>query len=210
MKVDQSIRPAVLITLGLLAVGTDLCAQTVEGLIDFRGRSAREAVVELLPADVAEAPQPAFGENLAADTLMIDQRHLRFAPTVLAVAPGTVVEFKNSDPILHNVFSPPRLGADFDLGTYPQDESRARRFNQPGNYVILCHVHPEMAAWVIVGRSPYVAVADDAGLFAIQSVPPGAYTVRVWFRRREFDAGTLSVAPDATTTTLDVSLGAPR
>lgn len=182
--------------------------QGVAGTVDFRGRAAGEAVIELVPTADAQAVLASNNSVTRADTLMIDQRHLRFAPNVIAVAPGTVVEFRNSDPILHNVFSPPRLGADFDLGTYPQDESRLQRFDAPGNYVILCHVHPEMAAWVIVGRSPYVAVADEEGSFTVSNVEPGAYAVRVWFRRREFDGGTVTVGA-LDTTAHDVSLG-PR
>lgn len=182
-------------------------AQSVVGAIDFRGRAAAEAVIELVPAADAQAVLASNSASARADTMMIDQRHLRFAPNVIAVAPGTVVEFRNSDPILHNVFSPPRLGADFDLGTYPQDESRLQRFDVPGNYVILCHVHPEMAAWVIVGRTPYVAVADEAGSFTVSNVEPGAYAVRVWFRRSEFDGGVVNVG-DVEATNFDVSLGA--
>ncbi len=197
----------VFLLLAFVIAAPPIQAQSVTGLIDFRGRAARAAVIELLPTADSQPPLALVASGVPpADTLLIDQRHLRFAPNVLAVAPGTLVEFRNSDPILHNVFSPPRLGADFDLGTYPQDESRMRRFDTPGAYVILCHVHPEMAAWVIVGRSPYVAVADEDGVFTVPNVTPGAYAVRIWFRRREFDGGSVTVL-EGTATTLDVSLG---
>ncbi len=43
-----------------------------------------------------------------------------------------------------------------------------------------CHTHPAMAAFIIVTETPYAAVADKEGRFAIDNVPEGAYTVRVW------------------------------
>jgi len=164
--------------------------RTVDGAVTWLGRPAADAVVELVPA--VEVPVPPAG-----DTVLIDQRHLRFAPNVLGITAGTVVEFRNSDPIMHNVFSPVRQGADFDLGTYPQEESRTHLFHEAGTYVILCHVHPEMAAWVVVSSSPYVGVTDDDGLFSMEGVPPGQYEATVWYRRRSASGGTVTIAEGA-------------
>jgi plastocyanin len=150
------------------------------------GRPAADAVIELVPTVAAPASR-------GSGTVLIDQRHLRFAPSVLGIQAGTVVEFRNSDPIMHNVFSPQRRGADFDLGTYPQEESRTHLFDEPGTYVILCHVHPEMAAWVVVSASPYVGVTDENGSFVMDSVPPGDYQTMVWYRRRSASGGTISI-----------------
>ena len=40
-----------------------------------------------------------------------------------------------------------------------------------------CDVHPWMFAWVSVFDSPYFAVSDKDGKFAIKNVPPGKYTI---------------------------------
>jgi len=137
---------------------------------------AAGAVIELIPTNA--------NEGSSSDTLLIDQRNLRFVPTGLAVQRGTTVEFRNSDQIMHNVFSPERRGADFDLGTYPEGESRTHTFAEEGSFVILCHVHPEMAAWVVVSSSPWVAATDAEGRFEIPGVPAGEYEVVGWYRRR--------------------------
>jgi plastocyanin len=149
----------------------------VEGIVSSARGPAAGAVVFLAGA---AGPAPAAPSQPA----VVDQINLRFVPEVIAVLAGTVVAFPNSDPILHNVFSPRGPGDGFDLGTYPPGETRSRRFTEPGVHVILCHVHPEMVAYVAVVPTQYHAVADSAGRFVIDDVPAGRYTLRVWHTRR--------------------------
>jgi plastocyanin len=152
-------------------------AGRVEGVVEVERGTRGALVVYLEPAD------PRHYEPPAASAL-IDQIDLRFVPQVVAVVPGTTVAFPNSDPILHNVFSPRGPGDGFNLGTYPPGETRARRFTEPGVHVILCHMHPDMVAYVAVVPTPYNGVVDAEGRFAIEAVPAGAYTLRVWRARR--------------------------
>ena len=173
-----------MIRIGALALAL-ACAPTAalaqletQARVHVEGQAVPRAVVQLIPADPENLPP-------GADSTVIDQSHLRFVPDILAVTAGTTVHFRNSDPIMHNVFSPHRRGADFDLGTYPIRRSRSYRFHEPGSYVILCHIHPEMSAWVVVVESPYFALTDDSGDFRIEDVPPGTYTLTTWANRRE-------------------------
>jgi plastocyanin len=148
----------------------------VEGTV-FTGTLPAVGAVVFLDAGNATTADP------DGAAVIIDQIDLRFVPQVVAVLGGTTVAFPNSDPILHNVFSPRGPGDGFNLGTYPPGETRSRRFHEPGVHVILCHVHPEMVAYVAVVPSPYRAIVDSDGRFAIDA-PPGRYTLRVWQARR--------------------------
>jgi plastocyanin len=135
------------------------------------------AVVVLLPLEaIPGAPQ--------TDTVLIDQHELRFLPGVAALRPGSVIQFRNSDPVLHNVFSPRGPGPGFNLGTYPRPEVRSQVLRAEGVHVILCHVHPEMVAYLVVAPTGHRAVTDDAGRFALDDLPPGRYRTQVWWRRR--------------------------
>ena len=80
------------------------------------------AVVYLLGNFPEEGPVTAVRE--------IVQRDGVFLPGALVVRAGTVVRFPNEDSYFHNVFSyaDPR----FDLGRYPQGESREVLFDAPG------------------------------------------------------------------------------
>ena len=122
------------------------------------------------------------GAAVAPVNAAMDQRELRFVPHVIAVTPGSTVNFSNTDRVRHNVFHPMEHGAGFDLGTWPPGESRSHTFTTQGAFVILCNVHPEMVGYVVVVASPYRAVTDGEGRFRIEGVAPGSYRLRSWRR----------------------------
>ena len=44
---------------------------------------------------------------------------------------------------------------------------------------------PWNRAWIAVFDHPYFTVADGAGKFVIEGLPPGTYTVKAWHERME-------------------------
>jgi plastocyanin len=178
----------------LLIPQAPLAAQNgeVSGRVATPAQGMGGVVVYLLPATSARVPAA------APRSAQIDQRNLQFVPRVIAVSRGSTVSFPNSDPVMHSVFHPgPRAGG-FDLGTYPQGERRSFTFNNEGAYVIFCHVHPEMVAYVVVLASPYRAVTDEAGRFRIDGVVPGTYHLRTWHQRLRTQDRVVSVAANGT------------
>jgi hypothetical protein len=95
---------------------------------------------------------------------------------------GTLVEFPNKDPFLHNVFSLFN-GKRFDLGFYEAGSSKSVRFDRPGVSFLFCNIHEEMNAAVITVDTPYFGLSDRAGRIAIPNVPDGRYQMHVWFER---------------------------
>lgn len=124
------------------------------------------------------APQPAF-ETPAPGRAVLDQRNETFVPPVVAITVGSSVDFPNSDRVYHNVFSlsKPRR---FDLGRYPRGQSRSVTFDRPGVVRVFCEIHSHMSAWVLVFAHRFFAVADAAGQFRLERVPPGSYTLALW------------------------------
>jgi plastocyanin len=160
--------------LGLLIIGVwsaSADGDEVRGTARSQDRPEANAVVWL------EVPSPQKARP--SDRIVLDQRNLTFAPHVLAVRVGTVVDFPNNDRVFHNVFSF-RDGKRFDLGMYPVGTVRQVRFDQPGLSRIFCNIHPQMGAYVVVVDTPYFATADRDGAFSIADVPPGTYTYRAW------------------------------
>jgi len=137
------------------------------------GRSAAEAVVYLGAIPGASFPPP-------AGHVRIDQEDMMFAPHVSVVLVGTTVDFLNSDPVLHNVFSPDKCAEKFNLGSWPQGQTRSYTFKQPCVATLLCNVHPEMEAFVVAVPTPYFSIVDAAGAYVIADVPDGTYKVSVW------------------------------
>ena len=120
---------------------------------------------------------PANGSGTTRATM--NQQHEAFAPHVLGVAVGTTVDFPNSDPVLHNVFSTSPAKR-FDLGMYGQGETRNVVLDSPGVVLVRCNVHSRMTGYIVVHSNPYVAVTDAHGSYTITGVPPGAYQARIW------------------------------
>jgi plastocyanin len=171
---------------------------TLEGTVRAGGVAAPNAVVYVEHAQGAFAPA----------TATMDQRGLKFAPSVLPILVGTTVKFLNSDTTKHNVFTP-----DFEkynLGTWPQGQTKDHVFAKcakaPCVYAQLCRIHPEMEAYIVVLQNPYFAVADANGHYRIDNVPPGPYTVAAWSAKAKAPARPVTVDA-AKPVTVDFALG---
>lgn len=114
-------------------------------------------------------------------TAVLDQRDAHFDPEIVIVPVGSTVEFPNSDPIFHNVFSLSKARP-FDLGFYPQGQSRAVKFTHPGIIQVYCHIHANMYAAIIVTSSPWYAKPSSDGGFAWKDVPAGHYRLAAWHK----------------------------
>lgn len=128
----------------------------------------------------------------------ISQKGLVFAPHVLAVVRGTTVDFTNDNTVAHNVSSPPGSATVFNLGLYGIGITKTQKFDNLGEVPLLCSVHPEMAAFVIVLQNPYFVIADKAGNFEIKNVPPGTYQLKVWDEKLQGAAQSVVVEPGKT------------
>lgn len=123
-----------------------------------------------------------FAGSLPATRAQIRQERESFSPRVVAVTRGSTVDFPNFDPYFHNVFSLSGA-ATFDLGRYPDGQSRARQFTKAGVVKVYCHFHSQMSATVLVLDHPYFVSPDADGQFSIGNVPPGDYTLVGWHER---------------------------
>jgi plastocyanin len=131
---------------------------------------------------------------------VIDQKGLLFQPHVTAVQVGTTVDFLNSDSVAHNVFwtsigGNKKLG--HNLGTWPKGERKSFKFDTPGAVPILCNVHPEMSAYLVVAPTPYFAISDQTGNYKIENVPDGNYTVTAWHEGAKGQSKPVAVSGDA-------------
>src|SRR3990172_13335455 len=109
----------------------------------------------------------------------MDQKNLVFIPHVLPILAGTTVDYLNSDDVLHNVFTPDKCAEKFNLGTWPKGKVRSYTFKNTGCVsVMLCNVHPEMEAYILVLETPYNGVSTKDGSYIIKNVPAGKHTLR--------------------------------
>jgi plastocyanin len=114
-------------------------------------------------------------------TVQINQKGSHFDPELVAIPVGSTVEFPNSDPIFHNVFS--LSGAkSFDLGYYPKGKSRSVKFDKSGVVQVYCHIHSNMYAAIVVTASPWFGKPSSDGAFSWSDVPAGHYRLVAWHK----------------------------
>ncbi|CAN5406618.1 hypothetical protein BH11ARM1_BH11ARM1_07350 [soil metagenome] len=128
---------------------------------------------------------------------MIDQRDRTFIPHVSVVTVGTKVLFPNNDTIYHNVFAD-YDAKKFDLSYYKRGDTKSLVFDKTGLVYLLCQIHEEMSAFILVVDTPYYAKADEKGDFSITGVPSGTYKLSVWHENRETERRQLVVSGDQT------------
>jgi len=124
------------------------------------------------------------GANLQPEppiTAALKQQGSHFDPELIVVPTGSSVQFPNFDPIFHNVFSLSKARK-FDLGYYPQGQSRTVKFNTPGVVQVYCHIHANMYAAIVVTDSPWFVKPSADGSFSFSNVPAGRYRLTAWHK----------------------------
>ena len=154
------------------ALGGPARAHGVSGKVQVGGGKGAENSVVYLSSPGKSFPPP-------AEQAVMDQRTKTFVPHVLVVMKGQKVSFPNTDLIRHNVFSPSKTHK-FNLGIYPPGLKKEEMFDQAGVVSLLCNVHPEMSAFIVVVETPWFAVVGPDGSYRINDVPSGKYEVVAW------------------------------
>jgi predicted secreted protein with PEFG-CTERM motif len=122
------------------------------------GLLALVAILGVAPAFGQEANEVdiAAGAGASASAACVTTNNC-FAPNPLNVAPGTEVEWKNTDTVSHTVtsgkVSDDNAGSLFDSGLIKKGADFKFTFATAGTYDYFCTVHPWMTGQVIVGEA---------------------------------------------------------
>ncbi|MEQ1591689.1 MAG: methylamine utilization protein [Thiobacillaceae bacterium] len=114
---------------------------------------------------------------------IIDQVNKEFVPLVSVVQTGTRINFPNKDNIRHQVYSFSKAKK-FEIKLYADTPSKPVLFDQPGYVTMGCNIHDNMIAHLLVVDTPYFARTDRNGTARMAAVPPGDYTLTVWYYQR--------------------------
>jgi plastocyanin len=161
------------------------------------GKTAEEDPLDFERSRVVvylEGPGPSSPAGAKLEQPRMEQLSRRFLPDLLAVPIGSSVSFPNMDPIFHNVFSLSKAKA-FDLGNYDKGDTRTVVFSKPGVVYVNCHLHPNMAATIVVTPNQWYARSDAAGAYRIPDVPPGEYTIVAWHKAAGFFRKPVAIEP---------------
>jgi len=135
--------------------------------------------------------------------VVLDQKGCRYTPHVIGVAVGQPVEFRNSDPTMHNVHIMPMIDGNdvMDVTEGPNGQPQWKQFSKPELMVpVRCNNHPWMNAFINVSPTPYFAVSDADGHFEIKGLPPGNYTLGAVHEKLGEQTQTVTLAGPGTVT----------
>jgi len=114
---------------------------------------------------------------------VMDQRNKQFVPHILVVRKGTAVDFPNSDPVAHHVYSFSRPN-DFVLPLYKGDPNDPVTFKYDGIVTLGCNIHDQMLGYIVVVDTDVFGKTGSDGTLQLD-VDDGAtgYAVKIWSPR---------------------------
>ena len=125
------------------------------------------------------------GMGFETQRVRIDNVGCVFVPRVALARTGDTFVSHNSDPVFHNAKLEQQRGARTKrIANLPvplqNTDSPGRVLDKPGVVTVSCDAHLWMRSTVYVTDHPYATLTDSEGRFAIQGLPPGDYTLKVW------------------------------
>jgi plastocyanin len=133
--------------------------------------------------------------------VVINQTGCIYQPRVVGVRVGQMLEIHNNDNLLHNLHSVSNRDNEFNVAQ--AKAGVVDSFKMKSEEIMLhlgCDVHSWMNAYVGVVTNPYFAVSDASGVYTINNVPPGTYTIDAWHERFGPLKKTVKVTAGAATT----------
>jgi plastocyanin len=112
--------------------------------------------------------------------VVLDQKGCRYLPHIIAIQQGGSVEFRNSDPTMHNVHTiPNQIGNEtVDLSEPSMGKPQTEKFKSAEVMLpVRCNNHPWMSAFINIAPNRYFAVSAADGTFTLSNLPPGTYTL---------------------------------
>jgi plastocyanin len=186
----------------LSAVPAFADGSTITGTVKYDGPVPPKKTVEITKDKDVCALKPHYEEDLIVDSgggianavvvlkdakgtatpgdVTFDQKGCDYVPHVLAFPAGSTVKIVNSDGILHNIHTYSTKNPSFNMAQPKFKKVISQKVDDPEVIKVTCDAHGWMHGWWYVTDTPYYAVTDDKGNYAIKDVPPGTYTIEVW------------------------------
>lgn len=218
--------------------GVAVAASSVTGTVTFDGKAPtlRPIPMDADPACAKKHTKPAQNEMLVLGSgntmgnimvwvskglpagktwpapktpVVMDQQGCQYKPHVMGIMVGQAYRILNSDGVLHNVHTLPKVNPSFNEAMTPQRKEATTTFAQPeAVFHIKCDVHPWMSAYVAVFTHPYFFVTGTDGKFTISGLDPGNYVITAWHEKLGTQTASVTVGA-SDTKTQDFKFGMP-
>ena len=131
--------------------------------------------------------------------VVLDQKGCMYVPHVMGIMVGQPYKILNSDGVLHNIHTLPKVNPAFNKGMPATLKETSTTFTKPeAVFHIKCDVHPWMSAYVAVFTHPFHSVTKTDGKFTISGLDPGTYEVTAWHEKLGTQTASVTVAANET------------
>jgi plastocyanin len=221
---------AAVMTTVLVVPTVSFAASTITGVVTFTGTAPtlRPLTMDADPVCAKMHPKPVLAEMLvlgkgntmgnimvwvskglpAGKTwpvpktpVVLDQKGCLYVPHVMGIMVGQAYKILNSDGILHNVHTLPKINRSFNRAMPGTVKEATTTFDKPEPiFQIKCDVHPWMSAYIGVFTHPFFAATAPDGKFTISGLDAGTYEITAWHERLGTQTATVTVGGSDTKT----------
>ena len=132
---------------------------------------------------------------------VLDQNGCQYKPHVMGIMVGQAYRILNSDGILHNIHTLPKINKSFNKPMPGTLKETTTNFEKPEPlFPIKCDVHPWMQAYVSVFTHPFFSVTSTNGKYTISGLDPGTYEITAWHEKLGTQTATVTVGATGTKT----------
>ena len=204
--------------------GVAVAASTVTGTITFTGKPPvlKPLAMDADPACAKKHTKPVLAEmlvlgsgNTMANVIVwvskglpagktfpvpktpvtLDQRGCQYVPHAMGIMIGQAYRILNSDGILHNVHTLPKINPSFNRAMPGTSKEATTTFAKPEPiFQIKCDVHPWMSAYIGVFNHPFFAATSTDGKFTIAGLDAGTYEISAWHERLGTQTASVTVS----------------
>src|SRR4029079_1017754 len=116
--------------------------------------------------------------------VVIDQRGCMYVPHVMGIMVGQPYKILNSDGVLHNIHTLPKINTPFNKGMPANLKEASTVFDKPEEvFHIKCDVHSRLIACRAVFTRRFFWVTSGGGKFTMSGLDPGTYETTAWHER---------------------------
>ena len=222
------VRLAAVLVAVSMGAGVASAASSVSGTVTFDGKppALRPLAMDADPACAKKHSKPVPAELLVLGTgntmgnvlvwvskglpagktfpvpsapVVLDQNGCVYKPHVMGIMVGQTYKILNSDGVLHNIHTLPKVNPAFNKGMPPTLKEATTVFSKPEEvFHIKCDVHPWMSAYMAVFTHPFFSATGTDGKFTIAGLDPGTYEITAWHERLGTQTASVTVGASDT------------
>ena len=133
--------------------------------------------------------------------VVLDQNGCMYKPHVMGIMVGQPYKILNSDGILHNIHTLPKINPAFNRGQPATVKEMTTTFPKAETtFQVKCDVHPWMSAYMTVFTHPFFSVTGTDGKYTISGLDPGTYEITAWQERLGTQTASVTVGASDTKT----------